>query len=71
MEHIALTPYKEQAHINSLDGAMDEITILEKVLGDPKGTYYIAQHKNIKCTAIFNPFVWAYYADDIYGVIEQ
>ena len=29
-----MIPYKAQAHIHSLDGEMDEISVLEKV-GDP------------------------------------
>lgn len=71
MERITLTPYTEQAHINSLGGKKDKITVLEKVTGDPRGTYFIVQYKDIKCTAIFNPFVCAYYADDVYGRITN
>lgn len=71
MERITLTPYTEQAHINSLEGKTDEITILEKVVGDARGTYYIVKYKDVKCTAVFNPFVCAFYADDVYGVIKE
>ncbi len=58
--------YTVDAHINSLDGAMDEITVLEQ---RQKGnqTYYIVKYKDILCTAIFNGFTCSYYADDIYG----
>ena len=58
--------YTVDAHINSLDGAMDEITILEeRQKGSQK--YYIVKYKDTFCTAIFNGFTCSYYADDIYG----
>lgn len=62
-------PYTATAHINSLGGAMDEITVLGE---DKKGNqpYFIVDYKGIKCTAIFNWFVCAYYADDVYGRIS-
>lgn len=58
--------YKVDAHINSLDGGMDEITVLEeRQKGNQK--YYIVKYKDILCTAIFNGFTCSYYADDKYG----
>lgn len=60
--------YKTQAYIQSLNvGKMkpentDEITVLEKV-GDND---YIVDYKGVKCHALFNPFVCAFFADDIY-----
>jgi hypothetical protein len=58
------------AHINSLHGQKDKITILEKI-DNPRQPYYIVEYNGKKCTAIFNPFVCEYYADDLYGVIEE
>lgn len=54
---------KTTAHINSLDGKMDEITVLE----DKGNNHYIVDYRGVKCTAIFNFFTCTYYADDIYG----
>jgi hypothetical protein len=65
-----MKPIKTTAHINSLDGKTDEITILERI-EDPNQPYYIVDYKGVKCTAIFNWFVGEYYADDKYGVIAQ
>ena len=62
--------YTTQAHINSLDGGMDEITVIEKV-ENASQPYYIVDYKGVKCTAIFNWYVCEYYADDLYGVIKQ
>lgn len=59
--------YKTMAHIHSLNGKMEEITVLEKV-GDND---YIVDYNGVKCHAIFNWFNGAYYADDIYGIIEN
>ena len=61
-----MTPFKTQAHINSLKGEMDEITVLEKV-GEND---YIADYKGVKCHALFNWFVCQFYADDVYGKIN-
>ena len=61
-----MTPYKAQAHIHSLDGQMDEVTIIDKV-GDND---YIVDYKGVKCHAIFNWFNCTYYADDLYAKID-
>lgn len=42
-----MKPYKTQAHIYSLDGAMDEITVLEKVEQE-RQDYYIVDYRGIK-----------------------
>ena len=58
--------YKTMAHINSLNGELAEITVLEKV-GDND---YIVDYKGVKCHALFNRFVCRFYADDIYGRVK-
>lgn len=63
--------FKTQAYIQSLNEGLitpthkDEITVLEKV-GDND---YIADYKGVRCHALFNWFVGAYFADDVYGRI--
>lgn len=61
-----MKPFETQAHIHSLHGEMDTVTVLEKV-DNPKQPYFIVDYKGVKCTAIFNWFNCTYYADDIYG----
>lgn len=63
-----MKPFQTQAHIYSLDGAMDEITVLDEKQNGSQTTY-IVEYRGVKCTAIFNPFTCEYYADDIYGII--
>ncbi|MDD4474259.1 MAG: hypothetical protein PHV95_00505 [Eubacteriales bacterium] len=58
---------KCDCHIHSLDGGLAQATILEKI-GDNK---YLAQYGDVKCTAIFNPFVGRYYVDDKYGIVRD
>ena len=41
----------EPMHIHSLNGALAEATIVDKV-GDNK---YIAEYNGVRCTAIYNP----------------
>ena len=66
-----MKPYKTQAYIKSLNQGLMlpthtyEITVLEKV-GDND---YIADYKGVKCHALFNWFVGAYFVDDVYGRI--
>lgn len=58
-----MKPFKTQAHIHSLDGRMDEITILKEIGNNS----YLVDYRGVKCSAIFNPFNCTHYADDIYG----
>ena len=63
-------PFKEQAHIHSLDGEIEEITILgETMQGQQK--VFIVDCNGIRCTAIFNCFTGSYYADDKFGIIKN
>lgn len=57
---------KVNAMIHSLE-SVDEATIIEKI-GD---NLYIAEYKGKRYTAIFNPFRWLYYLDDIYGAVPD
>lgn len=65
--------YKTQAYIQSLNKGLmkptytDEITVLEKV-GDND---YIVDYKGVKCHALFNWFVCAYFADDVYWRVTE
>ena len=59
--------YKVMAHIHSLNGEMAEITVLEEVGNND----YIVDYKGVKCNALFNWFVCEYYADDVYGIVEE
>ena len=65
--------FKIQAHIHSLDGKMDEITVIaqQKLFGKVIPNSYIVRYKDITCTAIFNYFSNAYYCDDVYGKVTQ
>ena len=62
-----MKPFKTQAHIHSLKGEMDEITVL-KELGNND---YIVDYKGVKCHALFNWFVCEFYADNIYRIVKE
>ena len=62
-----MIPFKAQAHIHSLNGKIDEITVLKKV-GEND---YIADYKGVKCHTLFNWFNGTYYADDVYGIVKE
>ncbi len=65
--------FKTQAYIQSLNKGLmkptytDEITVLEKV-GDND---FIVDYKGVKCHALFNWFICAYFADDVYRSVAQ
>lgn len=65
--------FKTQAYIQSLNigkikpEIKDEITVLEKV-GDND---YIVEYKGVRCHVLFNWFVGAYFADDVYGRVTK
>ena len=59
--------YKVMAHIHSLNGEMAEITVLEEIGNND----YIVNYNGVKCHALFNWFVCEYYADDVYGIVEE
>lgn len=65
-----MKPFKTMAHIHSLNGEMDEITVLD-IKEDGRQTTYIVDYRGVKCSAIFNPFNCTYYADDVYGRITE
>lgn len=68
-----MIPFKTQAYIQSLNigkikpEITDEITVLKKV-GDND---YIIDYKGVRCHALFNWFVCAYFADDVYRRVEN
>lgn len=64
------SPFKEQAHIHSLDGKTEEITILGETMVGQQRTF-IVEYKGKRCTAIFNVFTGTYYADDKFGIIQN
>lgn len=67
MQGIKTLAYIQSLNIGKMQSEVkDEITVLEKV-GDND---YIVDYKGVKCRAIYNWFICAYFADDVYGKIE-
>jgi hypothetical protein len=60
-------PITEPMHIHSLGGELREATILKR-LGNND---YLAQFGEVKCHAIYNPFVEKFYVDDKYGTVRD
>lgn len=57
---------KVRALVHS-SNTVKEVTLIEKT--DNK--YIVRTDSGVLCTAIFNPFTNLYYADDLYGKIEE
>ena len=62
-----MKPYNVLAHINSLNGEMKEVTVIEQ----KDSINYIVDYGGMKCTAIFNYYNCQFYADDKYGIIKE
>ena len=60
--------YKVMAHINSLNGDMAEVTVIDENRENAQ-TIYTVIYKDVICTAICNVFNGHFYADDIYGKV--
>ena len=58
--------FKTEAMVHSIK-AVKEVEIIEK-RGDND---YLVKVGDVICSAIFNPFVGLYYADDVYGVVKS
>lgn len=58
---------KVRALVHSTN-TVKEVTLIEKT-DDNK--YIVRTDSGVLCTAIFNPFTNLYYADDLYGKIEE
>ena len=59
-------------HSTDMDGShtvpKQEVEILEQL---PDGSYIVRTPAGVKCTAIFNVFTGCYFADDVYGVLDD
>ena len=59
-------------HSTDMDGTYtapkQEVEILEQL---PDGSYIVRTPAGVKCTAIFNVFTGCYFADDVYGVLDD
>jgi hypothetical protein len=51
--------------------AKDEVEIIDSRTENGVTTYTVRTQDGILCTAIFNPFTCSYYADDVYGVLNE
>ena len=64
--------FKTMAYIHSLKDKQTDINVAAEatIIEHPDNNNVIAEYQGIRCRAIFNPFVSAYYVDDIYGRID-
>lgn len=58
--------YKAMAHIHGKNGKLEEVTVISK---SDDNSYVVKTSDGVVCSAIYNPFVGCYYADDKYGVL--
>ena len=66
-----MTPYKDLAHIHSLNGEIKEVTVIAIDTESESCPVYTVEYKGVKCRARFNPFVCMLYADDKYEIVKE
>ena len=59
-------------HSTGTDGRQtapkQEVEVLQQM---PDGSYIVRTPAGVKCTAIYNVFTGCYFADDVYGVLDD
>ena len=55
------------AMVHSVGGPIDGV----EIIAENGNNKVLARYKGVYCTAIFNPFVCMYYADDMYGRLTE
>lgn len=63
--------YRHSQEVGGQRIKQEEIEILDGRMEEGVTTYIVRTQDGIVCTAIFNIFTGTYYADDIYGVIDD
>lgn len=63
--------YRHSQEVNGRRIKQEEVDILDGRIEEGVTTYIVRTQDGIVCTAIFNIFTGTYYADDIYGVIDN
>lgn len=61
---------KVKAYIHSLKDREHDRHVLgeAEIIRSIGNNLYLAEYNGVRCTAIFNFFTGAYYADDVYGI---
>lgn len=71
MENPKVLAYRHSQEQNGRRVRQDEVEIIDSQRKDGVTTYLVKTKEGIVCKAIFNIFTCSYYADDVYGVVEN
>lgn len=52
-------------------GPQEQVEILDNKIENGEKTYLVKTESGIICTAIFNFFTNTFYADDVFGIVEN
>lgn len=63
--------YRPSQEVDGRRIKQEEVEILDGRMEEGVTTYIVRTQDGIVCSAIFNIFTGTYYADDIYGVIDD
>lgn len=63
--------YRHSQEENGKRVRQEEVEIIDCKKKDDVTAYLVKTKEGIVCTAIFNPFTCCYYADDVYGIVEN
>lgn len=71
MENQKVLAYRHSQEENGRRVRQDEVEIIDKRYKDSITTYLVKAKEGTVCTAIFNSLTGCYYADDLYGIVEN
>lgn len=71
MENPKVLAYRYSNELAGTEMKLQEVELLDSKAENGQTIYIVKTQDGINCTAIFNPFVCCYYADDVYGVVEN
>lgn len=72
MENPKVLAFRYSNEIARTEMKLQEVELLDSKTDENGSTVYtVKTNDGIVCRAIFNPFNCCYYADDVYGVMEN
>lgn len=71
MENLKVPAYRHSQEVDGKRLYKEDVEIIDSKTENGVTTYIVRTQDGICCTAIYNIFTNAYYADDVYGILAD
>lgn len=71
MENPKVPAYRHSQEVDGKRLYKEDVEIIDSKTENGVTTYIVRTQDGIYCTAIYNIFTNAYYADDVYGILDD